>query len=117
MQEIWGKSGEANTPIDLKLPKLIGADIEEHFLRLGLEQSMPYLDKCNRLVDIDLPSIPTTWRKASGWTRYEGGIATPVLSPSKSPFKHLPWSRSNSPACLRRHKTGGINGYYFIIVA
>ncbi|KAI8369119.1 DNA polymerase family A-domain-containing protein [Choanephora cucurbitarum] len=81
MQEIWGKKGEANPPINLQLPKLIGTNIEEHFIRLGLEQSMPYLDRCNRLADIELPPIPTTWQKASGWTRYQNGVATSVDYP------------------------------------
>jgi DNA polymerase gamma 1 len=49
----------------------MGANIEEHFMRIGLEQATPYLDQCEHLVKMDLPPIPKQWRKASGWTRYD----------------------------------------------
>lgn len=71
LQDIWGKKNEVSAPIDLQLPKLLGADIEEHFMRIGLEQATPYLDQCEHLAEMELPSIPKQWRKASGWTRYD----------------------------------------------
>ncbi|CAO3673030.1 unnamed protein product [Rhizopus stolonifer] len=45
-------------------------NLEEHFIRLGLDQSEPYLTRCEELAKTQLPPIPTRWRKVAGWTRY-----------------------------------------------
>ncbi|EPB85093.1 hypothetical protein HMPREF1544_08145 [Mucor circinelloides 1006PhL] len=81
LQEIWGKKNEINTPIDVQLPKLLGANLEEHFMRIGLEQAVPYLDQCEQLTKINLPDMPKVWKKTSGWTRYKDGTACPVDHP------------------------------------
>jgi DNA polymerase gamma 1 len=81
LQDIWGKKTEIHSPIDLQLPKLVGNDIEEHFLRIGLEQASPYLEQCEALTTAELPPMPTTWNKASGWTRYKDGTMQVVDHP------------------------------------
>ncbi|KAI7904387.1 DNA polymerase family A-domain-containing protein [Cokeromyces recurvatus] len=70
LQDIWGKKNEVNPPINLKLPKLLGDNIEEHFIRIGMEQAGLFLEKAERLAKINLPPKPTQWLKVSGWTRY-----------------------------------------------
>lgn len=84
LQDIWGKKNEINTPIDVQLPKLLGANLEEHFMRIGLEQASPYLDQCEQLTKIKLPVMPKVWKKASGWTRYKDGTSCAVDHPLES---------------------------------
>ncbi|KAG2204413.1 hypothetical protein INT47_005204, partial [Mucor saturninus] len=81
LQDIWGKKAEISTPIDIELPSLYGKNIEEHFIRIGLEQSKPYLDQCENLANIDLPPIPQKWERVSGWTRYANGTSVAVDHP------------------------------------
>ncbi|KAI8147388.1 DNA polymerase family A-domain-containing protein [Fennellomyces sp. T-0311] len=59
-------------PINLKLPKLCGNSIEEHFIRIGLEQCGDTLEKAERFAQAELPDMPKTWSEKSGWTRYQG---------------------------------------------
>ncbi|KAF7724844.1 DNA-directed DNA polymerase gamma mip1 [Apophysomyces ossiformis] len=70
IQEIWGKKAEQQPPINLKLPSLCGRDIQEHFMRIGLEQCGGYLDRSEHFSDLDLPEMPSKWICRSGWTRY-----------------------------------------------
>lgn len=81
MQDIWGKKTEVSKPIDIELPSIYGNSIEEHFIRIGLEQAQPYLSQCETLAKIDLPPIPKDWKKVSGWTRYCDGNVTTVDYP------------------------------------
>lgn len=81
LQDIWGKKTEINPPINIQLPSLYGNSIEEHFVRIGMEQGKSYLNQCEHLAKINLPPKPKDWKKASGWTRYFNGIATAVDHP------------------------------------
>ncbi|ORE01434.1 hypothetical protein BCV72DRAFT_321493 [Rhizopus microsporus var. microsporus] len=82
LQGIWGKTPQKEDPIDVKLPKLMGKNLEEHFIRIGLEQAEPYLSQCEKLVSIDIPPTPTQWKKTAGWTRYgKDGTITAVGYP------------------------------------
>lgn len=71
LQNIWGKSTDKIPDVSLKLPLMTGADLEEHFLRIGIEQSGSYLQKAKYLAGMDLPKKPKIWSRASGWTRYD----------------------------------------------
>ncbi|KAG1151055.1 hypothetical protein G6F37_002358 [Rhizopus arrhizus] len=71
LQDIWGKKSQIEDPIDITLPKLSGKNLEEHFIRIGLDQAEPYLSQCERLATVELPPIPKKWKKSAGWTRYE----------------------------------------------
>ncbi|KAI9492160.1 DNA polymerase family A-domain-containing protein [Zychaea mexicana] len=73
LQGIWGKASDVQEPIALKLPEIYGRDIEEHFMRIGFEQSGSYLEKAEQFADISLPSMPNTWSQQPGWTRYDKG--------------------------------------------
>ena len=84
LQDIWGKKNEVNVPIDVQLPKLLGANLEEHFMRIGLEQASPYLDQCEQLTKMNLPEMPKVWKKSSGWTRYKDGKSFTVDCPLES---------------------------------
>ncbi|XP_066999323.2 DNA polymerase subunit gamma-1, mitochondrial [Anabrus simplex] len=55
--------------ITLKLPKLEGQNIEEHFYVIGERQCAPYRQLLNELVS-GIPRIPEKWILQPGWTRY-----------------------------------------------
>ncbi|ORX48576.1 hypothetical protein DM01DRAFT_1309624 [Hesseltinella vesiculosa] len=81
IQEIWGKKSDTVDPLHLKLPTLLGNSIEEHFMRIGMEQAAPVLEKAEGLL-ADLPPRPTEpWRFQGGWTRYAADAVTPVDFP------------------------------------
>ncbi|KAH8547987.1 DNA polymerase family A-domain-containing protein [Umbelopsis sp. PMI_123] len=71
LQNIWGKSADKIPDISLQLPKLTGRDLEDHFLRIGIEQSGSYLQKAKNLAVTELPPQPKYWHRQSGWTRYD----------------------------------------------
>lgn len=50
---------------------MTGRDLEEHFLRIGIEQSGTYLQKAKDLASVHLPPQPKRWSRKSGWTRYD----------------------------------------------
>ncbi|KAI9263373.1 DNA polymerase family A-domain-containing protein [Phascolomyces articulosus] len=71
LQDIWGKKSDTQDPIGLKLPTIYGRNIEEHFMRIGYEQSGKYLENAEQFTKIDLPTMPAQWSQQSGWTRYD----------------------------------------------
>lgn len=54
----------------LRLPRLLGANIEEHFLHIARIQSEPYQKLISQLVGLEQPEMPAQWQLASGWTHY-----------------------------------------------
>ncbi|XP_011197773.2 DNA polymerase subunit gamma-1, mitochondrial [Bactrocera dorsalis] len=57
--------------VKLKLPKLHGKNIEEHFYNIAKEQVDPYEKLLNSLVSCKkLPKRPQKWNFKSGWTVY-----------------------------------------------
>ncbi|XP_021694828.1 DNA polymerase subunit gamma-1, mitochondrial [Aedes aegypti] len=66
--------------VSFRLPKLKGASIEEHFLRIAQEQSQPYRDLLEMLTRPDAPAIPEKWSDSAGWTCYDpdrGAVSVP----------------------------------------
>uniref|UniRef100_A0A182QTQ9 DNA polymerase subunit gamma-1 n=1 Tax=Anopheles farauti TaxID=69004 RepID=A0A182QTQ9_9DIPT len=68
--------------VDLKLPPLRGANIEEHFQTIAREQSEPYRLAVEGLPEV-IPPVPPVWSRKAGWTRYDPvtGEATPIDYP------------------------------------
>ncbi|XP_058127689.1 DNA polymerase subunit gamma-1, mitochondrial [Anopheles ziemanni] len=56
--------------VDLTLPPLRGANIEEHFWSIAEEQCEPFLRAIETLPE-EVPNTPTNWSRAPGWTRYD----------------------------------------------
>ncbi|XP_075714294.1 DNA polymerase subunit gamma-1 [Rhinoderma darwinii] len=73
--ELWGKETSTLQDVNLKLPKMYGSNIEEHFQILAQKQSFPYLEAANDLLQCNLPDMPQEWAWQAGWTKYtrEGG--------------------------------------------
>ncbi|XP_053616538.1 DNA polymerase subunit gamma-1, mitochondrial [Plodia interpunctella] len=68
--------------VELKLPKLEGKDVVEHFYNIGEEYSAPYRNLLKQIAGCELPPMPKKWLKQSGWTKYSGDTAEPVPCPS-----------------------------------
>ncbi|KIY62530.1 hypothetical protein CYLTODRAFT_458906 [Cylindrobasidium torrendii FP15055 ss-10] len=52
------------------MPELQGNDLLEHFWRIGLEESQPYLGFAEKFSQVDLPPMPEYWELQAGWTKY-----------------------------------------------
>uniref|UniRef100_A0A3Q4GIG5 DNA polymerase subunit gamma-1 n=1 Tax=Neolamprologus brichardi TaxID=32507 RepID=A0A3Q4GIG5_NEOBR len=68
--QLWGKDTSLLPDVDLKLPKMYGNDIDEHFCHLAQTQSLPYLEAATKLKLAELPPMPQEWSWEVGWTRY-----------------------------------------------
>lgn len=79
---LLGKKTSLVEPVSLDLPKLEGSSLDEHFYKLGMHSSEPYLGKSKAFALSSVPLRPqqTQWVQQSGWTKYEAGKA-PVRVP------------------------------------
>ncbi|XP_019749565.1 DNA polymerase subunit gamma-1 isoform X3 [Hippocampus comes] len=68
--QLWGKETALLQEVELKLPKMYGDNIDEHFRVLAQKQSLPYLEAAAELQQADLPPLPQEWTWQVGWTRY-----------------------------------------------
>ncbi|XP_031443591.1 DNA polymerase subunit gamma-1 [Phasianus colchicus] len=68
---LWGRHGPSLPDVSLRLPRMYGADIDEHFRRLAQKQSLPYLEAAEELLRCRLPPVPQSWAGQQGWTRYD----------------------------------------------
>ncbi|GLD60228.1 DNA polymerase subunit gamma-1 [Lates japonicus] len=69
-QKLWGKETSLLPDVELKLPKMYGKNIDEHFRKLARIQSLPYLEAATKLHLAKLPPMPQEWNCEVGWTRY-----------------------------------------------
>nr|XP_046248913.1 DNA polymerase subunit gamma-1 [Scatophagus argus]XP_046248914.1 DNA polymerase subunit gamma-1 [Scatophagus argus]XP_046248916.1 DNA polymerase subunit gamma-1 [Scatophagus argus] len=67
--QLWGKETSLLPDVELKLPKMYGRNIDEHFRILAQKQTLPYLEAANKL-QAKLPPMPQEWNWEVGWTRY-----------------------------------------------
>jgi len=68
--DLLGKSTDASPPVSFQLPPLQGKTLDEHFYRLGMESSEPYLKMSKDYVHAHLLPPPKRWVRRSGWTKY-----------------------------------------------
>ncbi|XP_077119601.1 DNA polymerase subunit gamma-1 isoform X4 [Ranitomeya variabilis] len=73
--DLWGQETSTLQDVNLKLPRMYGSNIEEHFRILAQKQSFPYLEAANNLLQCQLPDMPQEWAWQTGWTKYtrDGG--------------------------------------------
>ncbi|KAI6157921.1 DNA polymerase family A-domain-containing protein [Pisolithus tinctorius] len=64
------KQGSVLPDIGFTLPPLQGSTIDEHFYRIGLQASQPWLSLARDLASSELPPRPDYWDIQSGWTKY-----------------------------------------------
>ncbi|EER25097.1 DNA polymerase gamma, putative [Coccidioides posadasii C735 delta SOWgp] len=83
--ELLGKAQDAANPIAFDLPRLQGETLDEHFYKLGMDASAPYLDFARRYSLIHLSPAPRKWVRRSGWTKYNAdGTTEQVHAPNES---------------------------------
>ncbi|KAK7056846.1 DNA-directed DNA polymerase gamma mip1 [Paramarasmius palmivorus] len=57
-------------PTEFTLPPLQGDDLQQHFHRIGIASSEPYLSLAKLHANSQLPPIPENWELQPGWTKY-----------------------------------------------
>lgn len=83
--DLLGKTQDGSEPIAFDLPRLQGNTLDEHFHKLGMDASAPYLDYAKKYATIHLPPAPRKWVKRSGWTKYNAdGTTEPVQAPDET---------------------------------
>lgn len=81
--DLLGKSQTAD-PIAFDLPPLHGQTLDEHFYKLGMDASEPYLTFAKSYAAVNCPTKPRKWVKRSGWTKYNpDGSSEPVDAPDE----------------------------------
>uniref|UniRef100_A0A8C6QAS1 DNA mitochondrial polymerase exonuclease domain-containing protein n=2 Tax=Nannospalax galili TaxID=1026970 RepID=A0A8C6QAS1_NANGA len=81
---LWGQPATPLPDVELRLPRLYGDNLDQHFRLLAQKQSLPYLEAANSLLQAQLPPQPQSWAWAEGWTRYgPEGEAEPVAIPEE----------------------------------
>ncbi|KAA0193631.1 hypothetical protein HAZT_HAZT004400 [Hyalella azteca] len=69
-QKLWGKKNTENQDVVLKLPKLLGDDLNSHFVSIATEQVKPYKELLHKLTRQKLPKAPVKFSFSQGWTKY-----------------------------------------------
>ncbi|KAL8197615.1 UNVERIFIED_CONTAM: hypothetical protein K2H54_034334 [Gekko kuhli] len=68
--DLWGKETSTVPDVELQLPHIYGANLDEHFRILAQKQSLPYLEAAKELLQSEISPVPQEWAWAVGWTRY-----------------------------------------------
>ncbi|KAG0641560.1 DNA polymerase family A-domain-containing protein [Tuber brumale] len=83
--DLYGKTSDASPSIDLDLPGLQGDTLDEHFTKLGMEVSDPYLTMAKDFSLGGIPDPPIEWNRKSGWTRYSVDDGEPKVCSVDAP--------------------------------
>ncbi|KAN0073051.1 DNA polymerase family A domain containing protein [Elaphomyces granulatus] len=82
--DLLGRSQESSLPIAFDLPRLCGQTLDDHFYRLGMDSSEPYLGYAKSYASTNAPQMPRKWIRRSGWTKYRSdGTWEPVAVPDE----------------------------------
>lgn len=69
--------------IDIKIPKLMGNDVSEHYYNIGTKYSAGYKSLASNYCSKKIPIMPEKWNFEPGWTRYEAdGSFTRIQYPT-----------------------------------
>jgi DNA polymerase gamma 1 len=82
--DLLGKAQEHADPVGFDLPALQGQTLDEHFFKLGMDSSEPYLTYAKEYAAVHSPNIPRKWVRRSGWTKYNAdGTSEAVEAPNE----------------------------------
>ncbi len=70
MHNLDPAQGSLLPDIGFRLPPLQGANLDEHFYRLGSHLAGPWLQRAESFSSVQLPPKPEHWEIRSGWTKY-----------------------------------------------
>ena len=80
--DLLGRTQDSSAPIAFGLPPLKGRTLDEHFYKLGMDASEPYLSIARSYAGVN---IPLKWIKRSGWTKYNSdGTTLSVDAPEEA---------------------------------
>ncbi|KMQ44344.1 hypothetical protein HL42_4996 [Trichophyton rubrum] len=83
--DLLGKAQDGSDPIGFNLPVLKGQSLDEHFHKLGMDASEPFLSDAKRYTTVHLPQQPRKWIRQSGWTKYNAdGTAQKISAPDET---------------------------------
>ncbi|XP_015260964.1 PREDICTED: DNA polymerase subunit gamma-1 [Gekko japonicus] len=68
--DLWRKEISTVPDVELQLPQIYGANLDEHFRILAQKQNLPYLEAAKELLQSEISPMPQEWAWAVGWTRY-----------------------------------------------
>jgi len=69
--DLLGKKTTVQENVELPLPPLHGANIDEHFRTVAAQQTLPYRVNAVQLASASLPPQPDKWILREGWTKYD----------------------------------------------
>jgi len=69
--DLLGKRTTTQKNVDLPLPPLHGANIDEHFRTIAAQQTLRYRQNAECLASASLPPQPDQWIMREGWTKYD----------------------------------------------
>jgi len=69
--DLLGKKTTVHESVDLPLPPLHGANIDDHFRTIAAQQTLPYRENAEWLAAGSLPPQPDKWILQEGWTKYD----------------------------------------------
>ena len=69
--DLWGRVAPPVRDVELRLPPLLGADVDAHFRRVASRQAAPYTTLADRVAAASLPRRPRRWTRRAGWTKYD----------------------------------------------
>lgn len=78
---LGGKPGSVLPSVNISLPPLLGANIDEHFRMIAENQSRHDLELAIKLAESTIPPMPRRWKFEPGWTKYVGEEAYKVDCP------------------------------------
>lgn len=83
--DLLGKAQDAASPVGFDFPSIRGRTLDEHFYKLGMDASEPYLSYAKSYATAYLPQKPLKWVKRSGWTKYNSdGTTEPIDAPNET---------------------------------
>lgn len=83
--DLLGKNQDDSPAIGFDVPPIHGTSLDEHFQRLALDASEPYLSYGKAFVRASTPQRPRKWIRRSGWTKYNPDMTTEeVDAPNES---------------------------------
>ena len=96
---LLGKNDDNTPAIGVDVPLLQGKTLDEHFQRLGMDGSEPYLTFAKSFARASPPRQPRKWVRRSGWTKYNSDMTTEeVAAPDESMLSfdvEVMWKESN----------------------
>jgi DNA polymerase gamma 1 len=99
--DLLGKNLDNTPPISFDLPELQGTTLDEHFHKLGVDASEPYLSHAKQFTRSNPPPKPRKWVRQSGWTKYySDGRTEAVDAPQEEMLcfdTEVMWKESSFP--------------------